>query len=47
MRMLFDWIIIIAWAIVGIINLADSKIQKASYAIMWVVLMLNLIADAP
>jgi hypothetical protein len=36
---------IIIWAIAGALNLASKEIDKFSYAIMWVVLMINLVSD--
>ena len=36
---------VIIWAIIGAMNLAYKKIDKFSYAIMWVVLMINLVSD--
>jgi hypothetical protein len=36
---------VIIWAIAGAMNLASKKIDKFSYAIMWVMLMINLISD--
>lgn len=35
--------ILIIWTACGIINLASSEISKVSYALMWIVLMINLI----
>lgn len=36
---------VIIWAIAGALNLAGKEINKFSYAMMWIVLMLNLIVD--
>lgn len=36
---------VIIWAIAGALNLAGKEIDKFSYTIMWVVLMINLISD--
>lgn len=36
---------VIIWLIAGVIALASSKIDKFSYAIMWIILMMNLIGD--
>ena len=36
---------VIIWLIAGVINLASSKIDKFSYTIVWIVLMMNLIGD--
>lgn len=36
---------VIVWTACGIINLSCKEISKVSYALMWVVLMINLVGD--
>ena len=36
---------VIIWAIAGALNLASNEIDKFSYAMMWIVLMINLVCD--
>lgn len=36
---------IIIWAIVGAMNLTCEEIDKFSYTIMWITLMINLVVD--
>ena len=36
---------LIVWAIIGVLNLIAGNITRTSYAIMWVMLMLQLIEN--
>ena len=36
---------VIIWLIAGAVTLASNKIEKFSYVIVWIVLMINLIGD--
>lgn len=36
---------VIIWTIAGVLNLSCKEISKTSYAFMWVVLMMHLIAQ--
>ena len=36
---------LIVWAIIGVLNLIVGNVTRTSYAIMWVILMLQLIEN--
>ena len=40
-----DKVMIILWAIIGIMNLSSEEIDKISYGLMWIVLMIELITN--
>lgn len=43
---MINWILVVVWIVVGIINLCGEKITKISYACVWMVAVIFLIINA-
>lgn len=43
---MINWILVVVWIVLGIINLRGEKITKTSYACVWIVAVIYLIINA-
>lgn len=43
--MAFDIFVIVLWVIAGILTLCSSKVSKGEYAMVWALLILNMIGN--
>lgn len=43
---MINWILVVVWIVVGIINLCGEKITKTSYACVWIIAVIFLIINA-
>ena len=43
--MVLDILVLVLWLIAGILTLCSSKVSKWDYAMVWVLLILNLIGN--
>lgn len=45
-KKMLNWILVVVWIVLGIINLCEEKITKISYACAWIVAVEFLIINA-
>ena len=43
---MINWILVVVWIALGIINLCEEKITKISFASVWIVAVISLIINA-